>query len=97
MTHKQLSNANFDIPPKFAKLQAYRATIGHKGLFEFFFVVSQNSYVRMLVAANHSFRNNAEYQPFPFHPVLGFTMAIVAVKDISEGSEVKIGVFKNTL
>ena len=41
------------------------------------------------VAANHSFHNNAEYHPFQFHPVLGFIMAVVAVKDISKGSEVK--------
>ena len=43
----------------------------------------------LIVAANHSFRQNAEFQPFNFHPVLGFIMAIVAVKDISKGSEVK--------
>ena len=41
------------------------------------------------VAANHSFHNNAEYHPFQFHPVLGFIMAVVAVKDISKGSEVE--------
>ena len=44
----------------------------------------------LTVAANHSFRNNAEYQTFQFHPVLGFIMAVVAVKDISKGSEVKM-------
>ena len=43
----------------------------------------------LLVTANHSFRNNAEYHPFQFHPVLGFIMAVVAVKDISKGSEVR--------
>ena len=43
----------------------------------------------LIVVANHSFHQNAEFQPFHFHPVLGFIMAIVAVKDISKGSEVK--------
>ena len=43
----------------------------------------------LIVAANHSFRQNAEFQPFNFHPVLGFITAIVAVKDISKGSEVE--------
>jgi len=38
--------------------------------------------------ANHSFRHNAEYHPFQFHPVLGFIEAVVAVKDITKGSEV---------
>ena len=43
----------------------------------------------LLCSANHSFRNNAEFHPFPFHPVLGFIMAAVAEKDIPKGSEVK--------
>ena len=44
----------------------------------------------LIVSANHSFRNNAEYHPFQFHPVLGFIEAVVAVKDITKGSEVKV-------
>ena len=44
----------------------------------------------LLVAANHSFRYNAEYRPFQFHPVLGFIEAVVAVKDIPRGSEVRV-------
>ena len=40
-------------------------------------------------AANHSFRNNAEFHTFPFHPVLGFIIAAVAKKDIPKGSEVR--------
>ena len=44
----------------------------------------------LLSAANHSFRNNAEYRPFQFHPVLGFIEAVVAVKDIPRGSEVRV-------
>ena len=49
----------------------------------------------LLSAANHSFRNNAEYRPFQFHPVLGFIEAVVAVKDIPRGSEVRV-FFKGT-
>ena len=44
----------------------------------------------LLAAANHSFRNNAEYRPFQFHPVLGFIEAVVAVRDIPRGSEVRV-------
>ena len=45
--------------------------------------------LNLIVAANHSFRNNAQYHPLQFHPVLGFIEAVVAVKDIPKGSEVK--------
>ena len=44
----------------------------------------------LIVLANHSFRNNAQYHPLQFHPVLGFIEAVVAVKDIPKGSEVKV-------
>ena len=44
----------------------------------------------LLSAANHSFHNNADFYPFQFHPVLGFVGAVVAVKDIPRGSEVKV-------
>ena len=46
--------------------------------------------LNLIVAANHSFRNNAQYHPLQFHPVLGFIEAVVAVKDIPKGSEVKV-------
>ena len=45
--------------------------------------------IMLIIAANHSFRNNADYHSFHFHPVLGFIMAVVAVKDIPKGSEVR--------
>ncbi len=40
------------------------------------------------VSANHHFHFNAEFHPLLFHPVLGITMAVVAVKNIKKGSEV---------
>ena len=49
-----------------------------------------NLMLNLIVAANHSFRNNAQYHPLQFHPVLGFIDAVVAVKDIPKGSEVKL-------
>ena len=44
----------------------------------------------LLSAANHSFHNNADFYPFQFHPVLGFIDAVVAVRYIHRGSEVRV-------
>ena len=40
--------------------------------------------------ANHHFHFNAQFQPLLFHPVLGFIMAVVAVKNITKDSEVRV-------
>jgi len=57
-----------DLPPDFAPLEKYSATLGHK--------------------AQHSFRNNAIFNEFTAHPLLGYTMCLLAIKDIPAGSEV---------
>ena len=81
--------ALIDIPPRFVKLKEYRSTLGHKGKSKLSSVPFRMLCV-LNFAANHSFRqHNAEFHPFHFHPVLGSIMAVVAVKDISKGSEVK--------
>ena len=38
--------------------------------------------------SNHMRRNNARFNRFNLHPVLGYIMAIVAIKDIPAGKEV---------
>ena len=83
--------AIIDIPPKYVKLKAYRTTLGHKGKFKWSSISLLVCHVS-IVAANHSFRqHNAEFLPFHFHPVLGSIMAVMAVKDILKGSEVRDG------
>ena len=43
----------------------------------------------LVFSGNHHFHFNAEFHPLPFHPVLGYIMAVVAVKNITKGSEVR--------
>ena len=54
-------------------------------------------YMFLFMLVNHHFHFNAEFHPFHFHPVLGFIMAVVAVKDIMKGSEVRDLIVTNFL